>query len=83
MKVKFSQTSITGEIPKDHPKEAILADALNDWACCYMETPPINFGKGMVEVGKALGILPIEQKLMEYFDTLPERKQFIDSNTPS
>jgi len=69
-KVIFSQTSITGKIPKDHPKEAILADALNDWGCCYMESPPSNFGKGMLEVGKALGILATKEELMKYANNL-------------
>ena len=62
----FSKTSITGQVPQDHPKVAVLADALNDWGCCMAGAkPPENFGHGMVEVGKTLGVTATPTNLMD------------------
>jgi len=62
---QFSETSKTGKIPQGRIKKAILADALMDWGNCMAGAePPENFGHGMVEVGKALGVTATPEKLM-------------------
>lgn len=67
MKPVFPELFITGKLTGNEQKKEILADALVAWGNCMAgATPPDNFGHGMVEVEKALGVLPTPDNLMEY-----------------
>ncbi len=78
MELQYSEISITGKLPvrKDNISEEdykawICVKALCDWACCIAGAQlPFNFGKGMVEVGKLLGVLPTPDSLREYSKSL-------------
>lgn len=63
----FPKIFITGVMPKDYCERKACADGLCGWAMCMIgNTPPENFGKGMIKIGNLLGIVATGDNLMEY-----------------
>ena len=66
MKLIFPEIFETGIITSSDKKK-VCADAICAWANCMAGCePPKMFGKGMVEVGKLLGIPPTVENLEKY-----------------
>ncbi len=50
----------------EESRQAACADGLDAWACRTLESPPENFGRGLVKIGQHLGLLATRHNLMEY-----------------
>lgn len=78
MSFQYSEISVTGQLPErpDNIKEQdykawICSKALNDWGICmFGQEIPSNFGIGMVEVSKLLGVSATPSSLKEYADKI-------------
>lgn len=71
MQVIFSEISRTGELSKNPVKESVLASCLGDWANCMAgNTPPENFGIGMLKASQFLGVSCTPESFMELANQL-------------
>ena len=59
-----------GKTEKD--KHLACADGLMGWGNCHIQTPPEDFGTGMVKISQLLGISASPEALMEYADQIPK-----------
>jgi hypothetical protein len=67
---KWHDVFITGK-PSSQDKRTACAQGLAGWAGCMSgNKPPDNWGKGMVEIGQLLGIVPTADNLSKYADEL-------------
>lgn len=63
----FPEVFITGKVGENADPMALCADALIGWAnCMHGSKPPANFGHGMVDIGKILGIAPTAENIEKY-----------------
>ena len=63
----FPMVFITGEFDKSFDEKQLCSIALQGWANCMSGGDvPINFGKGISEIGKKLGINPTVENILRY-----------------
>ena len=56
--------------------ETALADGLSGWGCCMAGgTPSESFGKGMVKIGKIVGVSATPDSLSNMADILIKKKK--------
>lgn len=62
----FPEIFLTGVVPDDRSKLALLADALCAWGiCAFGNEPPPKFGEVMVEIGDRLNFTPTGENCLK------------------
>ena len=74
MNIVWDEVFITGKIKKNTTDKELCAMGLLGWANCYLSEMPDNFGYGMYEIGKRLGIKARQKNLMKYAEKYKETK---------